>query len=136
MITPKINQSTPTVELHVNNSLISQHTITKYLGIIIDENLKFDHHIADIEHKISKGVGIISKLRYLMSQKVLLHVYYALVHPHLLYGLPAWGSTYSSYLKKIIPLQNKVVKVTGGGNMQDSPTQFYSELKILKFTDL
>ena len=133
IIPPKTNQPTPTVKLHVINSLIPQHTITRYLGETIDNNLKFDHHIIDIEHKISKGVGIISKLRYFLPQKTLLHVYYALVHPHLLYGLPVWESTYPSYLKK---LKNKVVKMIGGGKMQDSPTQFYSTLKILKLIDL
>ena len=47
-----------------------------------------------------------------------------------------WGSTYPSYPKKLITLQNKVVKMIGGGKMQDSPTQFYSALKILKLIDL
>ena len=46
------------------------------------------------------------------------------------------GSTYPSYLKKLITLQNKVVKMIGGGIMQDSPTQFCSALKILKLIDL
>ena len=45
-------------------------------------------------------------------------------------------STYPSNLKKLISLQNKVVKMIGGGKMRDSSTQFYSELKILKLIDL
>ena len=77
IILPKTNQPIPTVELQVRNSLIPQHTITRYLGVTIDDNLKFDHHIIDIEHKISRGVGIISKLRYFMPQKAQRHVYYA-----------------------------------------------------------
>ena len=138
IIPPKINQATPTVELHVNNSLIPQHAITRYVGVTssIDENLKFDHHIVrSIEHKISKS-GIISKLRYFMPQKALLHIYFVLVHPHFLYGLPVRGSTYPSCMKILITLRNKVVKMVSADNTQDSHTQFYSELKMLKLTDL
>jgi len=36
----------------------------------------------------------------LLPKEILLNLYYALVHPHLLYGLLVWGSTYPSYLKK------------------------------------
>jgi len=32
----------------------------KYLDITIDANLAFDQHIAEVEHKISRAVGIIS----------------------------------------------------------------------------
>ena len=82
IIPPKINQPTPTVDLRVSNSLIPQHIITRHFGVTTDDNLKFDHHIIDIEHKVSKNVGIISKLRCFMPQKALFHVYCALlVHP-------------------------------------------------------
>ena len=100
IIPPKLSKPTRNVELFVNNSLIPQNTTARYLGVTIDDKLKFDYHILNTEHKISKSVGIISKLRHFMLKKALLHVYYALVHPHLLYGLPIWGSTYPSYLKK------------------------------------
>ena len=35
----------------------------------------------------------------------------ALIYPHLLYAIPIWGSTYNTYLHKIVALQNKAVKL-------------------------
>jgi len=35
---------------------------------------------------------------------------YSLIHPHLLYSLVAWGSTFPTYLAKLSSLQNKAVK--------------------------
>ena len=54
-----------------------------------------------------------------MPRKALQAFYYSLIHTHLLYGLPVWGSTHPSYLKKLITLQNKAVKLIGGGLYND-----------------
>ena len=47
-----------------------------------------------------------------------------------------WSSSYKSKLKKLLSLQNKVVKLIGGGLLRDKATPFYSQLGILKLTDL
>ena len=97
---------------------------------------KFDKHISFIEHKISKAVGIISKLRHFLPPNALLNVYYAFIHPHLLYCLLIWGSSFPSYLKKLTVLQNKAIKLIGGGLPKDRATPFYSKLNVLKLSDL
>ena len=59
IIPPKPNKPTFNVELFVNNSLIPQNTTARYLGVTIDDKLKFDLQILNTERKISKSVGII-----------------------------------------------------------------------------
>ena len=39
-------------------------------------------------------------------------------------------------MSKLESLQNKAVKITGGGTIRKTPTPFYGQLKILKLTDL
>jgi len=104
--------------------------------VIIVSNLTFEHHIKALELKMSRAVGIICKLKTMLLKEILLKLYYALVHPHLLYRLLVWGSTYPSYLKKINTLQNKAVKHIGGGKYYDRAKPFYSEFYILKLPDL
>jgi len=58
-------------------------------------------------------------------------LYYALIHPHLLYGLSIWGSNYPSYLKKLNILQNKAIKLISGGSSRD--TAIHPIILILKF---
>ena len=58
------------------------------------------------------------------------------MHPHLLYGLVAWVFTFPTYLHKLASIQNKAVKLIGGGHFLESTTQFYAKLKILKLLDL
>jgi len=48
----------------------------------------------------------------------------------------AWGSTFPTYLVKLNSLQNKAVKLIGGGTFYDNATPFYSKLNVLKLFDL
>ena len=65
----------------------------------LDSKLLSKNHIKQIEVKVAKDVGILSKLRFLFPKSTLLLLYYALVHPHLLY---VRGCTYVGlYLSKI-----------------------------------
>ena len=89
-----------------------------------------------VENKVARSVGILSKLKHFLSSNSLLKLYYAFIHPHLLYGLSIWGCTHKSYLSKLQTLQNKAVKIIGGGKHMDHATLFYSKLKILKIPEL
>jgi len=43
--------------------------------------------------------------------KVLVTVYYAFVHPHLLYGIEIYGNTHRSYFNKLMVLNNKLLRI-------------------------
>ena len=66
----------------------------------------------------------------------MLSLYYAIFHSHLQYGLITWSSTFKTYLKKVSIIQNKAVKIVGGGNYCDRATPFYYKLRILKLVDM
>ena len=83
-----------------------------YLGVIVDNKLNFKTHFHYVENKVSRSVGILFKLQFLFPSLTLLQLYYALAHPHLLYGLLLWGCTLPSYLlSKLQSLQNKAVRI-------------------------
>ena len=109
---------------------------SKYLGITFDENLSFKIHIDNLSKKLSRAVGILAKVKPFLNTPALRQLYFALFHSHLQYGLLTWSSTFKSYLKKISVLQNKAVKIVGGGKWMEKATPFYSHLKILKLVDL
>ena len=45
------------------------------------------------------------------------------------------GITFPTYMSKLESLQNKAVKIIGGGTTRESSTSFYGQLKILRLTD-
>ena len=108
----------------------------KYLGVTFDKNLGFDCHIYNLEKKSSRSVGILAKVKPFLNSQTLLQLYYAIFHSHLKYGILALSSTYKTFCKKLSILQNKSVKIIGGGSYYDRATPFYTKLGILKLADL
>ena len=73
----------------------------KYLGILIDKNLTWKHHIDTVSLKISKTVGLLAKLRHFVPRQILLKIYQSLVYPYIT-GLAAWGQAAKTHLNKIL----------------------------------
>ena len=44
--------------------------------------------------------------------------------------------TFTTYLNKLIALQNQTVKIVGGGKYRENATSYYSKLNVLKLPDL
>ena len=91
--------------------------------------------LKSIEHKISRSIAITYKLKPFLSKPALLKIYYAVIHPYLLYALPAWGSTYPTYMSKLCILQNKAIKLICDGKKSNRVTPNYSKLNTLKLQD-
>ena len=136
VIPPKLNSPSVNIQLMYNNSLIPCNNSFKYLGVILDSKLNFKSHIDITASKISRAVGILSKLRYIFPMSSLVLLYYALVHPHLLFGLPVWGSTFTTSLNKLQTLQNKAIRIITNSDIRTPITPKYYELGILKLSDL
>ena len=89
---------------------LERKNFAKYLGVLIDNNLSWKHHIDYIALKISKTIGIISRLRHFIPTSILLDIYRSLIHPYISYGLSVWGQTTKTNLERVLNLQNFVNK--------------------------
>ena len=90
------------LKLYVNGKEISRANSVKYLGLTIDENLKFSDHIKLVHDKIIKYVGIFYKIRHKLPYQYLKGLYFATVYPHILYGVEIYANTHKSYLSDLI----------------------------------
>ena len=94
-------------------------SMSKYLGLIFDNSLSFEPHINNLARKLSKAVGILSKVKAYLNTSSLCSLYYALFHCHIQYGIITWSSTYKEHFKKLVTLQNKAVKIVGSETWND-----------------
>ena len=81
----------------------------KYLGVLIDYKLSWKHHIDSITLKLSKTIGLQSKLRHFVPFHTLVSIYNCLVVPYLRYGLIAWGPASKTQLNKLLILQKRAL---------------------------
>ena len=73
------------IEIMLNGIVLEQVKCVKFLGLYIDEHLKWDNHTQEVACKVSRNVGILGKLEFTLSQTCLLLLYNSLVLPYLLY---------------------------------------------------
>ena len=57
--------------LKIDNTRIIRDHITKFLGVLIDENLTWQPHISHISTKISKSIGILYKASPFLNKSLL-----------------------------------------------------------------
>jgi hypothetical protein len=136
---------THNVTLIMNKKALAQKDNVKYLGVLIDQHLRWNYHITNISKKISRGVGILSKLRNFMDTDLLKTIYYCLVYSHLSYGIHAWGSACMKEIDKVIVLLKKAARIMTGnqyfqiygepGGPLPTAEPLFKELRILNFQD-
>ena len=83
----------------------------KFLSVLIDKNLTWKYRIDYIASKISRVVGIISRLRHSVPLNTLIQVYRSLIFPYTHYGIAAWGQAAQVYLKKVFMLQKQALRL-------------------------
>ena len=78
---------------------------------MIDNRLTWKNHIEYIHiyNKLLKFTGIFYKIRNQVNMSVLRMVYFAFIHPHILYSIEIYGNTYQTYLSKLNVLNNKLL---------------------------
>ena len=99
------------LSLLIANKQIRHEKHVRYLGLIFDSNLNWKKHIYELGKKVSRGIGILSKIRHLVNSSLLIQLYYSLIYPFLTYGLLLWGNNYQSNLKPIVTLQKKAIRI-------------------------
>ena len=126
--------TSPNKKTNINITVcsIGQKSQIKYLGVFIDEHLKWDAQLQHINNKITKNIGILFKLRHYMPMSTLKQLYYTLINPYLTYGIMSWGTAYQTKLHKIKISQNNCIRDIFFANKRESPTPYFRLLEILK----
>jgi len=88
--------------------------------MVIDEELIWTEQIENICNKLLKYTSICYKLRDKLPGKILRNIYYAFVHPHLVYAIEIYTNICSTNLDRLISLNNKLLHI-----LQDKPVKFY-----------
>ena len=81
-------------------------------------------------------MGIISKARKYLDQKVLETLYYTMIYPYLLYCNILWGNSSYSTLWPVLKLQKMAIRLIVNVPKRVESTQYFKQLNIIKVTDL
>ena len=119
------------ISIKVKDSHITKVTESNFLGVIVDNKLRWDSHIKYIADKISKSSSIMRYLRYSFPNNILKTLYISLVLPYLSYCNIVWGSAYKKSLHPLVILQKKCIRTITKSEFLAHTKPLFKNSKIL-----
>jgi hypothetical protein len=100
---------TPLERIHNENPHKDGKTY-KLLGVHLDETLSFKNHIEITCNKISKSLYCINRVKNFLSKPALKSLYFALIHPHILYCINVYSIASPCNIKRLSLLQKRAIR--------------------------
>ena len=124
-------------EISVNNIVLWKrvHSLS-FFGVTIDEFLDWKTHIKNVTLKVSRSIGVLSKLKFTVPQNVLMLLYNSIVLPHLSYCNIVWGNSYSPHLNKMKILQKRAIRILRYSMYNSHTKLLFSRMKVLPVQEL
>ena len=123
------------LQMKLNGMQIERKTCTKFLGVYINEKLDWTDHVKHIVTPISRNIGILYKVRYFVSDKILLMLYNTLILPYISYCNILWA-TCKTVTNNILLLQKKAIRVCTRSGFLDHTNPLFVKLRCLKVDDI
>lgn len=113
----------------------SDHVLTKvseitYLGVIIDENLKWQSQISKTITRIRRTIYKFRELRKYLNTQILRQVYYAIIQSVLQYAISAWGGANFTLIQQLERTLQILIRVALRKNRRYSSNLLYSEFNV------
>lgn len=107
-----------------------------FLGVILDNNLKYTNHISHVRRKAAFGIRILLKARQFFKTATLLSLYFAFVHSHFTYCAASWGNTYATHLIPLQHLQNQAFRIITFSPYRTNVSLLLKEHSVLTIANL
>ena len=119
------------IEIKINNQTLAEVASAKYLGVYLDNKLQWDVHINNIKLRLSKGVGILAKIRHYVPKSVLRSLYFTFINSHIDYNLLNWGTAPLANIEKISRKTRKAIRIISFKTHDEEPIPLFKHLSIL-----
>ena len=106
------------------------------MGIYIDQNLTWKHHVSYVLNKLSKCVGILHRVQHLLGREPLYKLYCTLFLPYITYCSMVWGNTYHSNILPIFIKQKKAMRIVCKVKSDHHSAELFANMNSLNFFKL
>ena len=118
-------------KLNINGFTIERESYLKFLGVWIDENLRWRDHIHTVENRIAKNIGLLYQGKHYLDDNCFNQIYFPYIHAYLNYANIAWASTHKIKPKKVQRKQKHALRIIFN-QYKTSPSDSLSQLKFTK----
>ena len=126
------------LDIKLNGVPIEEVDSFRYLGVIIQNNLKYDKYISELTVNVSRAAGIMYNLKALLPVSSLKNVYYSLVYPQLSLFILVWGKSSNNTVQplRVYIALNRVVRSISPPKLGEHTSEIYRRLNILTLDQL
>ena len=117
-------------------SEIEEENYVKLVGIALDDNLSFKHHINQIMTKLNRTNFILARSGRFLPRDIRVLVYNSLVKSVLEFGCWVYGYAGKTVIEQLFKLQKKIVRNVAGVRRKTHTNDLFISLGILKLQDL
>ena len=124
------------LSVKLNKTEIREAKTVRYLGVLIDNDLKWKSHIIHTSNIVSRNIGIINRSKYFLPIKHRCLLYNALILPYLNYCCLIWGHSCKTHLVKLFNLQKRIIRILDDQPRLAHTGPIFAKLKLLKLMDI
>ena len=121
----------PKLTIKINNIELDEKTVTKFLGVYIDNKMNWKPHVVNICNKVSKSVAILRLVRTIFPLNVLKTIYMSLVYTYMNYCNLIWGAAEKGIVEPLFKLQKKALRIITRSHYLAHTEPLFKNLKLL-----
>ena len=126
---------TPNLQIKFGEHILCKQQQTKFLDLIIQDNLKWNSHINYETQKINQCIPTFFCLRSLLNPSQLRTIYYVITYSRINYGIEIYGKTSKKLISTLQSSQNKLIKILLKKPITTPTTQIHKSFNTLTITD-
>lgn len=119
---------------YIDQKQVEPNEVIKFLGVHIDNKLKFGFHVDSVCAHISSGIFLLRRLPTFVDN-ILLTAYYGLIYPLLSYAIVIWGNE-TSKTQFLFELQKKALRAVFKKPYRHSCKPIFKDNQILTFPSI
>lgn len=123
--------------IKIESDIVERAKSFKYLGVIVDDKLKYQDHIAMLCTRLARVRGITFNLRKHLDIKAAKNVYYTCVYSILTYCICTWGGVFQETSRgdRLLRLQKGIMKNLFK-DFHPNASCLFKSMHILKLNDI
>ena len=125
------DNSTPCLNLKINNSEVLEVSKLKLLGLTHDQNMTFEPHIDQLCKKLSKRLGLLKHISPYDKEET---YYNGIIKPTMMYASMVWDNCSSDCVQRILKLQKRAARIILDADRTTPSITLFNTLNWLPFT--
>ena len=123
--------------LEINNVNLEGVKSVKFLGVILDEHLSWEHHVNGVTSIISKLIPLIYQVRDNLSSSSLRQIlYFALIYPSLTHCTAVCGSCNSTVFQGVWLVMKRVVRIMPFSNRFEHSGPLFLRFNLFNYFNI